>query len=136
MEYVGLSSTLLTSVYVEQTRLIAEAEGDRRTELLSILLEGYDESDAKAAKLLRRAGYLQQRQAYCVIVAHSVKPEEMENTARAQRMLDAIAKELSQSPIRYPRGYPRQPGRLRAVGRAPTLGLDAAARRAGGTRHA
>ena len=101
MEYMGLASTLLTSVYVERTRLIAEAEGDRRTELLSILLEGYDESDARAARLLRRAGYLQQRQAYCVVVAQSVKPEEMENTARAQRMLDAIAAELSQTPVRY-----------------------------------
>lgn len=100
MEYMGLASTLLTSVYVEQTRLIAEAEGDRRTELLSILLEGYDESDARAARLLRRAGYLQQRQAYCIVVAQSVKPEEMENTARAQRMLDAIGEELSRSPVR------------------------------------
>ena len=101
MEYMGLAATCLTSVYVEQTRLIAEAEGDRRTELLSTLLDGYDESDARAARLLRRAGYLQQRQAYCIVVAQSVKPEEMEDTARAQRMLDAIAEELSRSPVRY-----------------------------------
>ena len=101
MEYMGLASTLLTSVYVEQTRVIAEAESDRRTELLSILLEGYDEADARAARLLRRAGYLQQRQSYCVVVAQSVKPEEMENTARAHRMIDAIAAELGQSPLRF-----------------------------------
>ena len=101
MEYMGLASTLLTSVYVEQTRVIAEAEGDRRTELLTTLLDGYDESDARAARLLRRAGYLQQRQAYCVVVAQSVRPEEMENTARAQRMVDAMATELGHSPLRY-----------------------------------
>ena len=100
-EYMGTIATLLTSEYVEQTRLIAEAEGDRRTELLTILLDGYDESDARAARLLRRSGYLEQRQSYCVAVARSVNPQEMESTSRAQRMVDAISDVLARTPVRY-----------------------------------
>ena len=99
-EYTGLVGTLVTSTYVQQTRLLAETEGDRRTELLNILLYGYDESDRHAADLLRRAGYLRQRQSYCVAVARSVDPGEMQNPARAQRMADAITKELTAPPLR------------------------------------
>lgn len=104
LEYMGNITTLLTSEYVEQTRSLAEAESDRRTELLTTLLNGYDESDRRAAQLLRRAGYLQQRQSYTVAVARSVKPEEMENTARAQRMVDAISDALAGSPVRFVAG--------------------------------
>jgi len=100
-EYMGTITTLLTSEYVEQTRLLAEAEGDRRTELLTTLLDGYDESDRRAAQLLRSAGYLQQRQSYCVAVARSVNPQEMESMARAQRMLDAISEVLAKKPLRF-----------------------------------
>jgi len=100
IEYTGAISTLITSEYVSQTRLIAEAEGDRRTELLNMLLSGYDESDPRAAQLLRRAGYLEQRQSFCVAVARSVDPREMENTARAQRMADAVSQALGKQPIR------------------------------------
>jgi len=100
IEYTGAISTLVTSEYVSQTRLLAEAEGDRRTELLNTLLSGYDESDPRAAQLLRRAGYLEQRQSFCVAVARSVDPLEMENTARAQRMADAVAQALGKQPIR------------------------------------
>ena len=64
------------------------------------LLDGYDESDQHAARLLRRSAYLEQRQSYCVAVARSVNPAEMESTARAQRMADAIAAELDGTPIR------------------------------------
>ena len=99
-EYAGHIGTLMTSAYVSHTRLLAEAEGDRRTELLNTLLNGYDESDQQAAQLLRRAGYLQQRQSYCVLVAQSVDPREMANRARAQRLADAIGKELAATPLR------------------------------------
>jgi hypothetical protein len=99
-EYTGMLGTQLTSEYVEHTRALAEAEGDRRTRLLDTLLSGYDESDRVAARLLRRAGYLEQRQSYCIAVARSVDPREMENPARAQRMADAIADVLTGSPLR------------------------------------
>ena len=100
IEYTGAIASLATSRYVQHTRLLAEAEGDRRTELLNTLLNGYDEADARAARLLRRAGYLQQRQSYCVAVARSVNPAEMENVARAQRMADAVSKALDSTPLR------------------------------------
>ena len=82
------------------TRVLAEAEGDRRTRLMDTLLSGYDESDQIAAQLLRRAGYLEQRQSYCVAIARSVNPREMENPARAQRMADALAGVFVGSPLR------------------------------------
>ncbi len=100
IEYTGAISTLITSEYVTQTRLLAEAEGDRRTELLNMLLSGYDESDRRAAQLLRRAGYLEQRQSFCIAVARSVDPREMENAARAQRMADAVSQALRDAPVR------------------------------------
>ena len=100
IDYAGAVSSRMTSVYVDHTRLLAEAEGDRRSELLNILLDGYDEADARAARLLRRAGYLQQRQSYCVAVARSVNAREMESAARAQRMADAIAQALAGLPLR------------------------------------
>jgi len=99
-EYTSSISTLTTSEYVDHTRLLAEAEGDRRSKLLDMLLGGYDESDSRAAQLLRRAGYLEQRQSFCVAVARSVDPREMENTARAQRMADSIGQVLHDLPIR------------------------------------
>jgi hypothetical protein len=99
-EYVSAVSTLLTSEYVSQTRIVAESEGDRRTELLNLLLSGYDESDARAAQLLRRAGYLEQRQSFCVAVARSVNPQEMVNTARAERMVNAMSDALRELPVR------------------------------------
>jgi hypothetical protein len=100
IEYTDTISTIATSEYVNRTRHVAEAEGDRRTELLGLLLEGYDESDARAASLLKRAGYLEQRQSFCVAAAQSVDPTEMENPARAQRLADAISQAVSRLPIR------------------------------------
>jgi hypothetical protein len=104
IEYTGLVGTRLTARYVDHTRRLAEAEGDRRLELLSTLLDGYDEADRSAAKLLRRAGYLQQRQSYCVSVARSVNPAEMENPARAQRMANTINKVLASAPLQVVTG--------------------------------
>lgn len=100
IEFTDVISTLATSEYVLHTRLLAEAEGDRRIELLNTLLSGYDESDSRTAHLLRRAGYLEQRQSFCVAVARSVDPREMENTARAQRMAEAIGSVLRDLPLR------------------------------------
>ena len=100
-EFTGVLGTMLTSEYVAYTRVIAEAEGDRRTRLIDTLLSGYDESDQTAARLLRNAGYLEQRQSYCVAVARSVDPREMENPASAQRMADAVTEILAKSPLRH-----------------------------------
>ena len=99
-EYTDVISTIATSEYVEHTRLLAEAEGDRRTELLNTLLSGYDESDSRTAQLLRRSGYLAQRQSFCVLVARSVNPTEMKNPARAQRMVEAISQTMRDTPVR------------------------------------
>ena len=100
IEYTGSAGTLITSEYVHHTRRLAEAEAGRRSALLNTLLDGYDEADQAAAGLLRRAGYLQQRQSYCVALARSVDPGEMESAPRAQRMADAIAEALAPAGVR------------------------------------
>ena len=98
IEYGSAIGSLMTSEYVLQTRALAEAEGDQRSELMTTLLRGYDESDSRAAQLLRRAGYLEQRQSYCVVVARSVDPREMENAPRAQRMVDSVGRSCTAEP--------------------------------------
>ena len=100
IEYTNIASAIIAAEYVAHTRVIAEAEGDRRTELLSILLSGYDESDGRVAQILKRAGYLEQRQSYCVAVAQSTHPSEMENPARAQRIVSAISDAAAATSIR------------------------------------
>lgn len=100
IEYTNTISTITTSEYVAHTRRLAEAEGDLRTELLNILLSGFDESDGRVARLLKRAGYLEQRQSYCVVVAQSVNASEMENHARAQRIASAISDAVAATSIR------------------------------------
>ena len=100
IEYTDTISSIVTAEYVSHTRALAEAEGDRRTELLNILLSGYDESDQRAARLLKRAGYLEQRQTYCVVAAQSINPTEMELPQRAQRIENAISTAVSATPIR------------------------------------
>lgn len=100
IEYTDAVSTVAAAEYVAQTRALADAEGDRRTELLNLLLSGYDESDGRVARLLRRAGYLEQRQSFCIALAQSVDPREMENPARAQRLVDAVQAAVSGLPVR------------------------------------
>ena len=100
IEYTNIISTIATSEYVAHTRFLAEAEGDQRTELLGILLSGYDESDGRVARLLKRAGYLEQRQSYCVVVTQSTNASQMESPARAQRIVNAIADALAATSIR------------------------------------
>ncbi|GJL83649.1 MAG: hypothetical protein DHS20C01_32830 [marine bacterium B5-7] len=101
IEYTDAISTIATSAYVEQTRLLADVVGDQRAELLNILLEGYDEADGRVARLLRNAGYLSRWQSYCVALAQSVDPAEMANLPRARRMADSINRTLQSSGIRY-----------------------------------
>lgn len=100
IEYTNIISSVATAEYVAHTRMLAEAEGDRRTELLNILLSGYDESDGRVAQLLKRAGYLEQRQAYCVVVAQSTNSSEMDNPGRAQRIANAISAAMAATSIR------------------------------------
>ena len=100
IEYTNIISSIAAAEYVAHTRMLAEAEGDRRIELLNILLSGYDESDGRVAQLLKRAGYLEQRQAYCVVVAQATNASEMENPARAQRIVSAIATAMAATSIR------------------------------------
>lgn len=100
IDYSDAVSTILAAEYVARTRLLAEAESDRRSELLEILLEGYDESDGRVARLLRHSGYLAQRQAYCVVLARAPDAREMENTARAGRMAESLARAVAELPIR------------------------------------
>jgi hypothetical protein len=100
IEYTNVASSIIASEYVAHTRILAEAEGDRRTELLKILLSGYDESDGRVAQLLKRAGYLEQRQAYCVAAVQSANPAEMESSARAQRVVNSISEAMAGTSIR------------------------------------
>jgi PucR C-terminal helix-turn-helix domain/GGDEF-like domain len=100
IEYIDAISTIATAEYVASTRLIAEAEGDRRGQLLAVLLDGYDEADGRVARLLRGAGYLDQRQSFCVAVARSVDPLEMESPARVRRIIDAIEEIFTGFPFR------------------------------------
>lgn len=99
IEYTNAISTVVAAEYVAHTRVLAEAEGDRRTELLNILLSGFDESDGRVARLLKRAGYREQRQSYCVVLAQSIDPVEMESPARAQRIIEALTRVIGASGI-------------------------------------
>ena len=90
LEYIDAVSTIASSAYVAQTRLLADVESDQRAMLLNILMGGHDESDARVAAILRRAGYLDGRQSFCVVLAQSVDANEMDNPARARRLADAL----------------------------------------------
>jgi hypothetical protein len=100
IEYTNTVSSITTAEYVDRIRALAEAEGDRRSELFNILLNGYDESDGRVARLLKRAGYLEQRQAYCIAAAQPINISEMESPARAQRIANALSETLAAASIR------------------------------------
>ena len=100
IEYTDAISTIAASAYLSHTRLLADVAGDQRAELLTILLDGYDESDGRVAKILRQAGYLDKRQSFCVALARPVDPAEMINPDRARRLADSIDKILQGSPSR------------------------------------
>lgn len=100
IEYVNTVSVIAAAEYVARTRALAEAEGDQRSELLSILLSGYDEADGRVARLLKRAGYLEQRQAYCVVLAQPVNAAEMEHPERAHRIIASLGDALAGTSLR------------------------------------
>ena len=95
IEYTDAISTIAASTYVAQTRLLADIAGDQRTELINILLDGYDESDGRVAKILKHAGYLDRRQSFCVALAQPVDASEMVNPLRARRAAESIDEILS-----------------------------------------
>jgi PucR C-terminal helix-turn-helix domain/GGDEF-like domain len=100
IEYTNAISTIAAAEYVARTRALAATESDSRAELLDTLLKGFDESDGRIARLLKSAGYLEQRQAYCVVLGQSTDPLEMENPARAQRITEAVTEAFSCMPVR------------------------------------
>lgn len=100
IEYTDAISTIAARDYLAQTRLLADVAGDQRAELLSILLDGHDESDVRVAQVLRNAGYLGRRLSFCVALAWSVDPGEMLNSGRARRLADSIERILHASPAR------------------------------------
>lgn len=90
IEYIDAISTIASAAYVDRIRLLADVAGDERAQLLNILLGGFDESDARVASILRRAGYLVGRQAFCVVLAQSVDATKMDNPARVRRLADSL----------------------------------------------
>ena len=100
IEYANAMSAIMAAEYVAQVRMLAEAEGGQRTEVWNILLSGYDESDGRVALLLKRAGYLEQRRPYCVVVVRATNPAEMENPERVKRISTALAALISRTPFR------------------------------------
>jgi hypothetical protein len=89
-QYTSAISIVFAAAYAAQATAFAEAEGDRRAELLGILVGGFDQSDSRIVRLLKHAGYLEQRLRFCVALARATDPLEMENTARAKRIVDAV----------------------------------------------
>lgn len=100
IEYTDAISTTAASVYLSHTQLLADVAGGQRAELLTILLDGYDESDGRVAKILRDAGYLDARQSFCVALAQPVDPAGMINPDHVRRLADSIDKVLQGSPSR------------------------------------
>ena len=100
MEYTDAISTAFAAAYSSHLLLLAEVAGDQRSQLLRMLLDGNDESDLRAAKLLREAGFLEERQIFCVALARSVDPAEMLDASRARRLVDAIEQIIEDLPVR------------------------------------
>lgn len=101
IEYTDAISNIIAAEYVQRTRELAGAEGDRRAELLAMLIAGYDESDARIARLLRNAGLSDQRQTYCVVLAEPADPAEMQSASRAGRLVDAMREALDSIRVRH-----------------------------------
>lgn len=100
MEYTDAISTTFASTYSSHTLLLADVAGDQRAELLQVLLNGHDEADPRAARILREAGFPNKRQVFCVALARSVDPAEMLNAARARRLADSIEQVMQESAVR------------------------------------
>lgn len=100
IEYFDAVSTLLSTEYVAQLQRSTQSTVDRRDELLSILLDGHDESDGRVERILRDAGYLDRRLSFCVAVASPVDPAELLQPERARRMADSVSAVLQGSSSR------------------------------------
>lgn len=98
LEFFNSASIVAAEHHVDQSRLLADVASDQRSELLSILLGGYDESDRRVSRILRDAGYLDRRTAFCVVLVQSIDPAEMHNPARARRLADYIDRLLQKIP--------------------------------------
>ncbi len=98
LEFFDSISILAAEHHVDQSRLLADVASDQRSELLSILLGGYDESDRRVSRILRDAGYLDRRTAFCVVLVQPIDPAEMHNPARARRLADHIDRLLQKIP--------------------------------------
>jgi DNA-binding PucR family transcriptional regulator len=99
IEYTDAISTTFATTYSAHTELLADVAGDERAALLEALLEGRDEADPRAARMLRDAGFPMRQQTFCVALARSVDPSEMLNAARARRLADSIEQIMSESPL-------------------------------------
>jgi len=100
IEYTNAISTVLTAEYVAHTRQMAEAEGDRRADTLTALLNPDGGADGHDAQLLKRAGYLEPNQAFCVAVAQSTDPLEMHSVPRVQRIAEAMSSAVTSEKIK------------------------------------
>lgn len=100
MEFVDAISTTFAGSYSSHALQLAEAAVDQRSELLQALLEGRDEADVAASRVLREAGFLGERQFFCVALARSVDPTEMLDMSRARRMADAIENAVAELGVR------------------------------------
>ncbi len=98
LAYVDALSFIAAEHHVDRSRLLADVASDQRSELLSILLGGYDESDRRVSRVLRDAGYLDRRLAFCVVLAQSIDPSEMQHPARARRLGDHVDRVLAGAP--------------------------------------
>jgi sugar diacid utilization regulator len=54
----------------------------------------------RAARILRDAGFLDERQSFCVALARSVDPTEMLNASRARRLADSIEQIVAELAVR------------------------------------
>jgi hypothetical protein len=100
MEYTDAISTTFAATYSSHSLLLADVAGDQRSQLLQILLDGHDEADMRAARILRDAGFLDERQSFCVALARSVDPTEMLNASRARRLADSIEQIVAELAVR------------------------------------
>ncbi|MEZ5650093.1 MAG: helix-turn-helix domain-containing protein [Burkholderiaceae bacterium] len=100
LAYTDAISTVASHAYAGRVRELTEAAVDRRTALMNLLLEGYDEADARLAGMLRAAGLHDDKLDYCVVAAVPVERAEMANPERARRLADALETLVSNDGIR------------------------------------
>jgi sugar diacid utilization regulator len=67
---------------------------------MNTLLTGFDESDGRVTRLLKQAGYLEQRLSFCVALVRSTDPVEMESPPRVRRIMESVAQAVAPLPLR------------------------------------